>query len=180
MKQSIGLLNEKKETLSNLAFPIVGLIVYLIDRSQESFLLIMTVMGMTSYFYHERKEKSMQTRYIDWIGMIFTFGFMGAVLLAHPLGWLGAALFTVLYFMFLVGKKSVAVEVAYVGVPLTIILLLTKSLLSVGIILAVFGLAYWIRAKDDNPEQDLIHDSTKHAVWHVLMAIDCGLMIWLP
>lgn len=175
---------EHKESFSNLAYPLVGVICYLLFKD-PLFLVLTIQMGVGSYIYHRYKENNPEIFRADWFAIHLTLNGCTGMLSQNDTIWLLLGIYSALYGFLLMGsfkkwfgKWAVYVEVALSAIPTFIAVIQDKEWWSL-VVFAVFGIAIYIRAKDENPEQDRHHDSKEHSIWHVLTAIGFALIVYL-
>ena len=174
---------EPFEMYTNLGFTIVGIIVYLFppDWLWEGYALPFCfgaqAISAGSFIYHKYKQKPIYL--FDWWAMMFLISICTGILADNSWGWVFVLTWQTVYSYFIMGKLNVFIEVGMSALPLVVAVLLTKTPLSAAIILFLFGIAVYIRSKDPDPKQAKVYDSWQHGVWHILVQVDLGLIMYL-
>lgn len=169
---------EKIETITNLAYPIAGLIGFYL-HNDERFLMVMVVMGVGSAVFHKFKEGNPEIFRADWFAMHVSLNTLTGILLSNSTAWIVLAIFSTIYGFFLMGRMNVYLEVALAALPTVIVLFQQKEFYQALIVLAVFGIAIYIRSKDPDKEQEEFHDSWHHGLWHILTATGFYFILYL-
>ncbi len=175
--------HEYFESFSNIAYLISGLIVLLWAENHSPehrliFCLGMSALSSGSFIYHYYKIKPIYL--FDWWAMMFCISCITGIVCDTQWVWYAVIGWQFVYSYFIMGRHSVYLEVALSAVPCLIAILVIKTWVTFGIILAIFLFAIWLRSKDPDPKQAIFHDSWQHSVWHIITAIGFSLVILLP
>jgi len=161
-------MKEYFESYSNLAYSLVGLLVYLIHRDASIAMLFINL-GVASYIFHYYKTKPIYL--FDWWAMaLINIGLMGYHF-DNPIVWPLALIGVTIYGYRYMGKDNVYKEVAFTAVPALIAIAVNTSIINALLVLCMFLLAIAVRAFDSDPKQAKFHDSVAHSVWHILTAV---------
>lgn len=168
-------MKEPLETLTNLAFVGTGFAWYYFTDSVPM-LIIGVVLSSLSYIYHRELDRGGQLA--DWFGMALMNVGITVELWSREIvyAWPIAAVFLSLYTCFIMGKFKVQYDVAITAVPLQLSLFWFFGWWAL-IPLGIFLIAYSIRQHTDHLNHGEV-DSKNHAAWHIIMAVDYGLIIF--
>jgi len=171
------------ESFSNIAYALVGIaVLYLPNELKYEYQLLfcfaMQALSAASFTYHFVKSKPIYL--FDWWAMSFVISIVTGIIADNPSGWAFVLLWQFIYSYFILGRLNVYIEVGMSVLPCLIAILAMKSLLTFGIVIAIFLFAFWMRSKDPDPKQAKFHDSWQHSVWHVLTALGFYLAVVLP
>jgi hypothetical protein len=161
-------MKEYFESYSNLAYSLVGLLVYLIHRDALVAILFVNL-GVASYIFHYYKTKPIYL--FDWWAMaLINIGLIGYHF-DNPIVWLLSFIGATVYGYRYMGKDNVYKEVAFTAVPALIAIAVNTSIINALLVLCMFLLAIAVRAFDSDPKQAKFHDSVAHSVWHILTSV---------
>lgn len=168
------------ESYSNIAYSIVGILVWFIPNElsveyKMLFCFAMQALSAGSFVYHFYKEKPIYL--FDWWAMMFVISIISGILADNTYGWVYVVLWQFIYTYFILGRLSVFIEVGMSVLPCLTMVFATKSIPSSLIITAIFLVAFFIRSKDPDPKQSRFHDSWQHGLWHILTSIGLYLTI---
>jgi hypothetical protein len=161
-------MKEYFESYSNLAYSLVGLLVYLIHRDALVAILFVNL-GVASYIFHYYKTKPIYL--FDWWAMaLINIGLVGYHF-DNQWIWVLSFIGLTMYGYRFLGKDNVYKEVAFTAVPALIAIAVNTSIINALLVLCMFLLAIAVRAFDSDPKQAKFHDSVAHSVWHILTAV---------
>jgi hypothetical protein len=170
---------EVKESLSNLAYAIVGMIGYAV-HGDAMFLEVMIQMSFSSFLYHKYKARNPDIDRADWFAIHLMLNVLTAGLINTYWAWLIMGAYTVLYGYVLMKRlPNVYYDVALSAVPCLVACFYTKGLIPSLIIVGVFVLSIIIRKMDQGEDQSFHHDSWGHTIWHVLTGVLAYLIRFL-
>ena len=168
---------ETLESYTNIAYFVAGMAGLLIYNN-ILFAVVMTLLSAGSFIYHKYKTPPIYK--FDWYAMVVVITCLAGQLIDERWFWMALIAYQFVYAYFIISKLNVYVEVGIACVPLVAALFITKPSILVLIILAIFGIALYIRSKDNHENiniPEVHHDSKYHSWWHIITAIGFFLVI---
>tara|TARA_R100001086_G_C11816825_1_gene253079 strand:- start:45 stop:557 length:513 start_codon:yes stop_codon:yes gene_type:complete len=163
---------EKKESWSNLAYSIVGIIGYW-RHGEELFGLVLASLGVLSFYYHFTKTHQKG----DWFGMQLALAGCTGLILNNDWSWFFLILYLTMYGFFFMGKLGVYIETGIVSVIAAMACYYVYGFWELLYALIIFGTALWVRSIDDKPHSEY-HDAWGHTAWHFLTAIGFYVLVY--
>ena len=166
---------EKKETYTNIAYFLAGLLGY-IFHGNLLFFVIMTYLSVGSFVYH--KYLTGEIFRFDWYSITVAVTCLAGMLFNNTTAWFLLICYQFIYGYLIMGRLTVYKEIAMSSTPLIAAMFINKGITDTLIILAVFSTAIIIRATDNNlNKRDQHYDSPYHSVWHIVSALGFYLII---
>jgi hypothetical protein len=162
---------EKFESLSNIIYPLVGLVGFIFN-GHVGFFFGMTILGVGSYYYHRYKEAQV----MDIFGIATAFTATMGTIINDPLVWGLLILILGVYGFAFLKRFSTNVEVGFFAGSTFIIAILFNGLAHTILPILIFSLAFGLKQRNKVAKEEH-HDSIEHSVWHILTGIGFYLLL---
>lgn len=162
---------EVKETWTNIAYALLGIVAVSIHNDILMGLAASTL-AVGSYYFHRTKSH----KFFDWYGIVLILLVASGQLIESHSYWIVIIAYLCIYGFFLMGRLGVNIEVGISSLFALIASYIHRGLMATLLIAAFFGLCLFIRTKDCGVRQDVFHDSWGHSAWHILTAIGIYLL----